>query len=325
MWGGSSGPEDSEAWEDFYINFLRECVNLTTLALYFQSSHFEREWTKLRDAILTLMTKGKLTSLVFYNYRLYESDFFFLRYCEHNVRPILQAIAHSDLARCRLKRLHLALSDGLIGTELLFQSMFPSLGSLVIGGSLWRRSDFGRADGSKHLHSLTSLQISKCSSIAAPDIPDIVRLFPALRELLVSKLSSRTSTDFSIQYPIGWHLLPKALCNTRQPLEWIHIEASNSSSQIQFLGVIPTKMLVITDIWLGRLFIALTEDVHLFPGMQVLRYQKISGLSKCNRDRKTEDIEDPVSLQAALDEWCTTRNVEMIKVKCSWCRGFQSM
>jgi hypothetical protein len=54
IWGGSSDLQDSGAWEECYVNFLLECVNLTTLALYFQHSHLEREWFKLRDMVLTL-------------------------------------------------------------------------------------------------------------------------------------------------------------------------------------------------------------------------------------------------------------------------------
>jgi hypothetical protein len=298
MWGGSSR-SDSNAWEECYINFLSKCTNLTTLALYFRSSHCERRWIKLRDAVLTLMTRGKLTSLVFYNHEIYDIDR--RRYCEYNVHPILRAVADSEIARNRLKSLHLALYNILPPTEPLIRSSFPNLEILTVEKTFWGRPKFSQIDGWKRLDSLTRLQIHH-SSIIAPDIPNLVALFPALRELLFSALlneevSGSNPDNFSGQYPVGWHLLPNALCNTHRPLEWIHIHHLYTHRQIEFIGVVPTKMLIVTEVEPEKLLDILKSDVHLFPGMKVLRRQK-----------------EPISPGVGLKEWCTARNIEEVLV-----------
>jgi hypothetical protein len=102
MWGGSPRSD----LEDCYINLLSECVNLTTLALYFPSSHSQSVWTKLRDTVLTLTINGKLTSLAFYSYELWRDSLFNTSY--YNIHIILQGLADSEIARSRLKSLHLA-------------------------------------------------------------------------------------------------------------------------------------------------------------------------------------------------------------------------
>jgi hypothetical protein len=140
------------------------------------------------------------------------------------------------------------------------------------------------------------------SSIIAPDIPNLVALFPALRELLFSALlneevSGSNPDNFSGQYPVGWHLLPNALCNTHRPLEWIHIHHLYTHRQIEFIGVVPTKMLIVTEVEPEKLLDILKSDVHLFPGMKVLRRQK-----------------EPISPGVGLKEWCTARNIEEVLV-----------
>jgi hypothetical protein len=314
MWGGSSR-SDSNAWEEISVSFLSQCVNLTTIALYFRFSHGERRWIKLRDVVLTLMTKGELKSLVFYNYEVYDGGL--RRYCEYNVHPILQTVADSEIARNRLKSLHLALSSILPSTESLIRSSFPNLETLVIEKTFWGRPKFDRLNGWKRLDSLTRLQI-RHSSIIAPDIPDLVALFPALRELLFSALLSSeplssNPDNFSSRYPVGWHLLPKALCNTHRPLEWIHVHRLHIHHQIEFIGVVPTKMLIATGAEPEKLLSLLKIDTHLFPGMQVLRRQKGS-MGSVVPDWEVDNVDERISPEAGLKEWCTARNIEEVLV-----------
>jgi hypothetical protein len=308
MWGSSSKSEDSGALEEYYTSFLLECVNLTTLALYFRSSHFEREWTKLRDAVLTLMTKAKLHSLVFYDHDIYDGSSH--RYCERYVHPILQTVAASEMARARLKSLCLALPNSLPETEALVQSRFPNLEVLIIKKTFQERPNSGPLNGWKRLDALTRLKIYYCMGIKSSNIPKLVALFPRLRELLVSGPWGQRADDLRSQYPVGWHLLPDALCNTHQPLEWIHIGQTSNPDQISFIGVIPTKRLIVTDNGLERLMSALKYDVHLFPGMQFLQYSKTHPPSECGWGRQRQTV-DPIDLRVALNEWCAARKVEV--------------
>jgi hypothetical protein len=313
MWGGSSG-SNSEALEGLCVNFLLECVNLATLGLCFQSLHLEGEWIKLQEAVVTLMTQGKLTSLVFCNYDVYRLGR--RRNRESSVHPILQAVADSDIAQSRLKSLHLALSVTSPAIDALVRSNFPNLESLIIGKTSRERTRLREVDGWQRLDSLTRLELHRPSGIETEDVPKLVAFFPALRELLVSGLPYQSSEDFSSRYPEGWHLLPNALCNTHRPLEWIHVSNAYDTYPIQFIGVIPTKVLTITDAELGYLkylLPVLEYNVHLFPGMQVLRYRERSDVSEYQWN--IDDAYDPIVLEYALGEWCAARGVELVKLE----------
>jgi hypothetical protein len=311
MWGGSS-KSGSEALERVCVNFLLECVNLTTLALCFQSLHLEGEWTRLQDAVVTLMTQGKLTSLVFCNYEVYIPRFGQHQNHESRVHPILRTVANSNAAQSRLKSLHLALSMTSPETDALVRLSFPNLESLIIGKTSKERPRLGEVNGWQRLNSLTRLELHRSSGIETGDVPNLVALFPALRELVVSGLSSRRYDDFSSQYPEGWHLLPNALCNTHRPLEWIHIDNAYNTYPMEFIGVIPTNVLIITDAELDDLVRELEYNVHLFPGMQVLRYREKTYSAEYHWDL---DAEDPIVLEYALGEWCAARGVELVKLE----------
>jgi hypothetical protein len=309
MWGGSS-KSGSEALEGLCVNFLLGCVNLTTLSLCFRSLHLVGKWIKLQEAVVTLMTQGKLTSLVFSNY-----DVFSLgrrRHRESSVHPILQAVADSDIARSRLKSLHLALSVTSTEIDALVRSSFPNLESLIMGKTSRERTRLGEVDGWQRLDSLTRLELHQSSGIETGDVPKLVALFPALRELLVSGLSSRRFGGYSSRYPEGWHHLPNALCNTHRPLEWIHID---KAYPIELIGVIPTKVVIITNGDLDYLVPVLEYNVHLFPGMQVLRYRERSDSSEYEWDLDIDDANDPIALEYALNKWCAARNVELVKLE----------
>jgi hypothetical protein len=265
---------------------------------------------------VTLITQGKLTSLVFCNYEVHDTGG--RRYYESSVRPILQAVADSEIARTRLQSLYLALSVTSPETDALVQSSFPNLESLIISKAYKQRPKFGEVNGWQRLNSLTRLQIHRCDGIETEDIPVFVALFPALRELLVSRLSRRCSEEFSSRYPEGWHLLPNALCNTHRPLEWIHIDNPYNTHPIDFIGVIPTKVLIITEgehEYLKYLLPVLEYNVHLFPGMQVLRYREKENLELLAFGLDTDEDGDKIALEYALDKWCVARNVELVKLE----------
>jgi hypothetical protein len=307
IWGDKSrsNPQDFEAWEECLVKFLRECLHLTSLSLFFEYDFslgtFDKghRWFKLRDTVLFLINQGKLTSLVFYH--CYLPIRWGGAFCEWNVDPILQAITESETARTRLKNLCLAVSGSSVETWRLMRSNLPNLESLVIMktfGGWWDHQWNPQIEQWSRCDSLTRLAIYGCRTITSSDIPRLVTLFPALRELQVSALRAFESKPFRQRYPVDWHLLPSALCNTHHPLESIHIDILKLES-IKFVGVIPTKTLTVGDIPPKTFVTALQEDVHLFFGMEILRY-------------KPSGAWEP--LETALNEWCTARDVEVVKV-----------
>jgi hypothetical protein len=189
------------------------------------------------------------------------------------------------------------------------------LGSLIIKKTFRERPDFDEVNGWRHLDSLTRLQINQCGGIHAVDIPRLVALFPALRELLVSNIPRWSPEGFDSRYPAGWHLLPNALCKTHRPLEWIHIDLPEYSNTIMCIGVIPTRVLIVTDRNLQCLLAALKHDMYLFPEMQILRYRRKQSPLDWDWGLNFEEDDDPIDVQVALNEWCTTRNVELVKLE----------
>jgi hypothetical protein len=303
IWGGPSSAQDPGAWEDYLVNFLQECVNLTTLGIWFDTSYIDHWWVKLQDTVLSLVTEGKLTSLGLYSFDAFIGlDPF---YNEYNARSLLGAIANSEIARARLKSLDLALSGSLPEAEMLLQSSFPNLESLTIQRTLRTWPLLPRLQLWKQSNSLTRLQIYGCGAIISSDIPRLVQLLSALQELLVSNLWGSEFESFHELYPVGWRDLPNALCNTHQPLERIYIEELNSQ-QIQFIGVVPTKVLNVTGILPRTLLSGLQADLALYPGMQVLRREDTALWGMWS---------DGIICEDALKKWCKPRNVEVVLLK----------
>jgi hypothetical protein len=297
IWGGSPGTGNSEAREECHIKLLQGCVNLTALGIYFNAAHSSRQCIKLQNMVLSLIIKGQLASLGLYTYNVYPNDY--ISHCEHNAHSILQAIAGSETARFGLKSLYLCVHSALPETQALIQTRFPNLQTLEFERSFERQIYRHEADKWKGLGSLTRLHFHDCSGITASDIPILVALFPVLKELLVTDLPYPKSEHFRERYPVGWHLVPNALCNLHQRLESIFIDNSDTE-QIKFIGVIPTRMLTIKTRLLDSLLSALKEDVNLFPGIKLLLHRH-------------QDTRDGTYDGHFLNKWCTIRNVEVVK------------
>ncbi|CAG8755664.1 7113_t:CDS:2, partial [Acaulospora colombiana] len=119
---------------------------------------------------------------------------------------------------------------------------------------------------------LTKLQLYKCKYIHALHIPEFVRTFPALKELFVSECGSMSDRIFG-HHPVGWHLKSDALCNTRNPLEVLHIDHVKSL-EVRALGVIPTKVLVATCFTPSLFQREFVRNEHLYPKLRLLRLQQ---------------------------------------------------
>lgn len=179
-------------------------------------------------------------------------------------------------------------------------SQFPNLESLSIQKTL-RSCDMNPWGP---LVFLMKLQIYKSEGILASDIPDLVSLFPSLRILMLSKITSIGPELFHVRHQEGWHLLPNALCNTHQQLDSIHVDHL-SYQQIQFIGLVPTRTLITTSIDPPQLLLALTVDLHFFLGMKTLQ--------RGNWVPYESKGPNSASRIFSLNEWCAARGVKVVE------------
>ncbi|PVG03015.1 hypothetical protein CPB86DRAFT_490975 [Serendipita vermifera] len=297
MWGTE---DDRDSLADCNVKFLQECVELTSLGLYFNRVYIKQRWTKLQHAIVSLMERRNLRHLGLYAETTVKGE----RCIEHRwaVVHLLRAIANSEMARSHLKSLDLAVW-ALPGTTMdWILSNFPNLESLTIRNSIYSS---GPTDQWRSLAFLTRLQLYKCAAITAPEMPGLVASFSALRELMVTDIPpSRNEPSFWERYADDWHLLPHALCNTHQRLDWTHIDRL-LFHHIHFMGVIPTRTLIVTAIRPSMFVNVLESHPHCFPGMEVLEREKSVEYSGID-SRLTAEAE-------LLEKWCAARNVEVVE------------
>ncbi|PVF96117.1 hypothetical protein CPB86DRAFT_787260 [Serendipita vermifera] len=288
--------------EEYSIKVLRSCVKLTSLGLYFQVSDLREygEWAEFRQAVVTLVEEGELSSLGFYSQYVMTNNIL-LEY-HLLLDGLINALSISDRARTRIK--HLDFAVFLIPAEVhnKIRSNFPNLESLTMRMS-FRGAPGGYGDpGGRgrwfQLNSLTRLQFHSSEGAYAPHIPQIVALFPALRELLISRCTAPIGNP-TPSHAEGWHLQPDALYQTHKPLDWFHIELM-ANWQIRALGLIPTKTLILTCINPADFLNEVNKDRNLFPGMKILRLQKhFSG-----------EIQGDMM---AFEEFAGTREVKIIR------------
>ncbi|PVG03013.1 hypothetical protein CPB86DRAFT_859491 [Serendipita vermifera] len=299
IWGNAYDPDPLEEYNVKLLQeFLRECTNLTSLGLYLYPVNSVYVWRELANTVLCLIERGKLTRLGFYSPAIVEGSNMFTD--DWTVVHVLEAIAKSEMACSRLKSLDLAVWSIPNMRVDWIQSKFPKLESLTIRSSL---PSMRSMDQWRPLAFLTRLQLNNCDPSTALDIPDLVALFPALRELTVADLYPN-DLPFHERYSDGWHLLPTALCNTHRRLDWFHIDHLYLQ-EIQFMGVIPTRTLIITAVEPKEFVQVLESDPHVFPGLEVIWREmsmEYSGM-----------FPGYTAATESLDRWCVTRNVEVIE------------
>jgi hypothetical protein len=107
-------------------------------------------------------------------------------------------------------------------------------------------------------------------------------------------------------HPHDWSEKSYALCKIRPPLDVFHIEHMENW-EIMALGVIPTKVLIVTTVKQYHLLSCLTEDPKLFPGIKVLR------LAPRNvQDSTAEAANKPPSNELiSLENICKARQIEL--------------
>lgn len=259
--------------ESTLSKFLESCQNITSLALYYHNP--ESQIPNIIDKTLHLIKNGQLTAIGIYSSEIVNSTYEPSSYREVLAGPIelIGAISKSHRARKAIRRLDIAAPW--IPEEIwdLIRSEMTSLESLTIRRALrktlkriWESDQQAKWAPNNNL---THLHLLNCQPACAAHIPPLVRHFGSLRELTVSTCG-QTGDVSSPSREKGWSKHSTALCNTRKPLEIFHIEHMEDW-EVGPMGVIPTRVLVVTNVRTNHLFNSFKDDLELFPGVKVVR------------------------------------------------------
>ncbi|PVF96119.1 hypothetical protein CPB86DRAFT_787263 [Serendipita vermifera] len=307
----------SSQLQQITAEFLHKCTNLTSLGLYSHDPTYPNNWTSLPQVVCTMVEERELTSLGFYSQQVLTDSVSGALYI--GVRRVIDALARSEQARHRVQHLDIAVSRISAHTSNQIHSNFPNLESLTMRKSIpFNPNPSSYAEPScKPSNTLTKLQFYACQWLHVYDIPEFVSIFPALRELLVSNCCEQG--EIPPPHAEGWHVSPDALCNTHQPLDWLHIEHMNQR-RIRMLGLIPTKTLILTSIKPQDFLKAMKGDKNLFPGVTLLRLKAIA--TKYGRPGPSEEKNTDRLL---LEEICRVRNITIARdaqpiFVCTCCR-----
>ncbi|PVF96118.1 hypothetical protein CPB86DRAFT_787262 [Serendipita vermifera] len=181
----------SDELEEYSARVLNECIKLTSLGLYFQAAGLRdtSDWARLRQVIVTLAEEGELSSIGFYSEHVLTGRFYISYHLF--LDGLIDSLSQSERARSRIKHLDFAvfLIPGPVHNKI--RASFPNLESLTMRLS-FRGPPGGWGDRDAEgmwfqLKNLTRLQFYCCEGAYAPDVPEIVSFFPALRELLISR------------------------------------------------------------------------------------------------------------------------------------------
>ncbi|PVF96128.1 hypothetical protein CPB86DRAFT_787271 [Serendipita vermifera] len=290
----------AEGQDECIAQALRSCLQLQSIGFYFTDTAHDHDWVAIQQAVLFLMEQGSLSCLGFYSETVLEK---WVEYESFSgVEKLIRIISESQLARIQLKHLDLALASVSLLTYDQIRSRFPNLesfnvtnGSYRFPGAVWAPSEHHKWGSYKKLK---RLQLYWCKNVYAPHVPELVKLFPALRELFVSACGDPSDNVIG-PHSEKWHLDPNALCNTHIPLDYCHVEHMDGW-EIRALGVIPAKTWVVTTIKPLQLIQELSSDHQLFPGMKRLQLAADSWPTTGK----------PASV-VPLEELCTKRGVNL--------------
>jgi hypothetical protein len=309
LWANPIREGSDEQLRTYTLELLRACSNIKYLGLYFKDSFLDtipnREWVDLRQTVLHMVEHGNLSYLGLYSIDVLSE--WFDSECFSAVKNLIESLAASEPARIRLKGLDLAVTQIKSDTYDVIRSKFTGLESLVVRtafgvlhGRVW---DYGQQSKWSPYNSLRSLRFYGCSGAYSAHIPNLVSIFPALRELLISACGDNSDAPFRL-HEEEWYLSPDALCNTHAPLDWFHIDHMDDW-EIRGMGTIPTRTLIITSVKSFHLLNELRNDSHLFPRMEVLRLKRPS-------DGPRENTKSLAKLEE-LEKICQKRGVQILR------------
>jgi hypothetical protein len=252
--------------EKFAAGILSACRQLTTLGLYY---HYDNHWPLVSQEVLFLAEKGRLAHLGIYSHT---SKLWSVGYEAHAVTSLIALLSNSSLARESIKTLELAVDSISMETFTTIRSRFSSLQSLTLRSTLRAVLDTQwDSDRQKYwmpYHNIRRLQLTGCQKGFYEHIPFLVHLFPALRELFISRVVRR-------HQPVAWNRPAEAPRQVRKPLDLFHIEKAEEE-EIRKVAQIPTKTLILTAVWLKHILKILKESEDSFPGLETLCHRPIN-------------------------------------------------
>ena len=292
---------------------LKRTQNLASLAVYY---HFgTAQMALIKDSLLSLLVIGKLSTLGFYSYPLLQNP---TGHDEENGKvagliELLDTIALYEPARRSIRVLDVVADHIPTRTFDFIRSKFTSLTSLTLRRVVrapWylnRIWDVDERPKWRSYPNLTRLQLSHLQPGHATHIPQLVRLFTALKELTVSACG-RLDNFVPQLRPSGWSRLPDALCNSHSTLTMIHMEHMDDW-EISELGVIPTTTLMVTTVKRHHLLVPFRQDSEIFPGLRTLRLAPLPTSGDYELEELGEDnaVDGKPSMQAI----CSARGIEL--------------
>lgn len=259
--------------ESTLAKFLEVCQSITTLGLYYHDT--EVQIPNITAATVQLMKNGQLSSIGIYSLEIINASYEPSGYREALTGPIelISAIAKSPRARKAIRRLDIVAPWIHEETWDLIRSEMTSLESMTIRRALRKTLkrvwEVDQQAKWTHNSNLTHLHLLNCQPACATHIPSLVGHFTSLKELTVSTCG-QTGDAGSAPREAGWSKHPTALCNMRKPLEIFHVEHMEDW-EIQPMGVIPTKTLIVTNVRTNHLFHSFRDDKELFPQVKLIR------------------------------------------------------
>jgi hypothetical protein len=305
-------------------SILRECRNLTSLALYYR--HAEVQTVPIRRAVISLLTSGRLSSLGVYSSNVLgdPTGRDLVTGIVAGVIHLLDGIARSESAQQSLRVLDIVADCIPTETFDLIRSNFTSLTSLTLRRVVqqpWYVSRIWDVDQQPKWHpypNLTRLQLCNLEPGHSSHIPHLVRHFTALKQLKISACGTDGGFTRNSRRP-GWSRLPDALCNNHPTLSTFHVEHMDDW-EIYELGVIPATILVVTTVRKDHLLRSFLKDAEIFPCLRVLR------LAPLPTNRGVELIVNVTggsnaSNQPPIQTVCDERNIELRRdaVSCLTC------
>jgi hypothetical protein len=317
---------------------VSKCTNVDTIAIHYHNGRVALG--ELVDVVINHLTQGNLTQLGIYSMDILTSA---------RPRPgwaattpfgpigLLDGIMNSNKASKSLKRLDLVLETLTSDSYDKIRSSFPNLQSLTVRRTFttnlprfWDPSETHKWTGFRQI---TTLSLINCGNAHAAHMPDIVRQFKQLRELLWSKCGS-SSDPLTATLRKGWSEDPDALPKHRPPLKALQLEHA-LEWEIMAMGAIPAETVIVANVDEDGIVNALSHGVELFIGMKTLRVlpprtsNSVSFLQRADSSFRTTLItgsEPSSGLKRSLDQICeqgkfTLRRDAEICSPCTCCPG----
>ncbi|PVG03915.1 hypothetical protein CPB86DRAFT_793275 [Serendipita vermifera] len=282
---------------------LSLCDNVRSLALYYWGERRDAPFytpTSLTTAILSSIRDRQLRSIGFYstttnwpdgNTSLGNSDF-----------NLLEEIASSDQARF-IKHLDLYFSFLPNKTFNFIPGRFTGLQTLTMRDMSWPLAPPVWVDTNPrywgHYSNLLTLKLGGCANLPPAGVPDLVRHFHSLENLVLSGCHNNYE-PVAHKRTLGWSSMPDGWWSHRKPLKFMHIEELYDA-EVLAMGTIPVTQLTAVKLMYTDFTQVFNQDMEIFPHLKVLRLEP--SFDSTISIYGEFDLEKSVAVQDALRKW----------------------